>query len=145
MPRRSSRRGVTPLSRVIGMSLRSRSVLPTAGRAYRRCYRETFLSCVCSVALRSEVRDVGGLQCLREAAPGGDAGEPLPPPDEAALEPQHPEGPGRRGRRAEAGPGLHFLPQGGEDPEGLTAPGPAPSRTPAAIAAVTKSLAPSIA
>ncbi len=50
------------------------------------------------------------------------------------------------GGAPEAGAGLHVLPQGGEDPEaGLTAPGPAPSFTPAAMAAVTKVFAPSIA
>src|SRR5207247_4131353 len=95
----------------------------------------------------SEVRsrDVGGMRGVREAAPGGHAGEPLPPPDEAALVPQHPADPGCRGRYPQAGSDLHLVSQGGEDPEGLTAPGPAPSPTPAAIAAVTKCFAPSTA
>ena len=46
IPSRSSRRGVTPLRRVIGMSLRSRRVLATAGRAYRHCYSRMFLFAV---------------------------------------------------------------------------------------------------
>src|SRR5581483_2650010 len=141
IPSRSSRRGVTPEIREIGMSRSSRSVLPTAGRAYRHCYPEPFF------VSRSQVRsrDVGGLRGVREAAPGGHAGEPLPPPDEAALEPQRAADPGHGGRCPQAGAGLHLLPQGGEDPEGLTAPGPRPSSTPAAMAAVTKAFAPFIA
>src|SRR5438270_4905946 len=130
------------------MSLRSRRVLATSGRAYRHSGASPASPAILSRScLLSEVRsaDVGGLRGVREAAPGGHAGEPLPPPDEAALEPQHPADAGRRGRRPQAGAGLHLLPQGGQGPEGLTAPGPAPSSTPAAIAAVTKAFAPSTA
>ena len=58
--------------------------------------------------IRSERRG-SGLRDLWEVAGVRDAGVALAPPDEAALEPEHPAGPRARERHSEADLGLHVV------------------------------------
>src|SRR4051812_435953 len=68
------------------------------------------------------------LRHLREEAILRQAGLPLPPPDEPALEPERATRPSARERHAEAAPRLYELPQGRKGPASRLISGPREGR-----------------